>query len=344
MNTVLRSPHIPIRQDWLSLHTEEIIAPTRQIIDAHHHLWDRPGSRYLFDEFNADLQSGHRIVASLYVQCRSMYRHDGVTEFKSIGEVEFANGIAAQFASDLYGPVRGCAGIIGYADLRLSDRLEPVLHRLHEAGGGRLKGIRNTTAWHPHSEIVSNPNPPPPGILLEPEFLKGVQELARHNLVLDVWAYHFQLSELYDMARACTQTLIVIDHIGGPIGIGPYQGESKLVFHDWSHSIQRLATLPNLRIKVGGFGLKTMGYRFHEQSTPPSSDQLSRAWMPYFDVLLSTFGADRCMFESNFPVDKGMFSYSVLWNTYKKLASTLSEDEQHALFYQTACDTYAIKL
>lgn len=342
MSLAVSSPHISPRPDWLALRQEDILLPELPIIDPHHHLWDRPGNRYLLDQLKADLDSGHRILATMFVQCRSMYTQQVETIFQPVGEVEFANGIAAQFASGLYGPALGCAGIVGYADLMLGDAVEPVLQKLIAAGGGRLKGIRNTTAWHAHPEVVSNPIPPPAGLLTEAKFIDGARRLSRHNLVLDVWAYHSQLAEVYELAQACPDTLLVIDHLGGPLGIGPYTHQREATFVEWSAAISKLAQLPNVRMKIGGFGLKVLGYRYHEQALPPDSDSLAQAWQPYVDVLIGAYGVERCMFESNFPVDKGMFSYHVMWNAFKKITQSCSPTERHALFFQTALDTYSL--
>ena len=338
----LASPHIHIRKDWLAQIKEEILFPEQPIIDPHHHLWDRPGNRYLLDELKADLDSGHNVVATMYVQCRSMYKQNVEAKFQPIGEVEFANGIAAQFASGLYGKALGCAGIVGFADLLLGDDVDGVVQKLIAAGGGRLKGIRNTTAWHHHPDVVSNPIPPPAGLLTQDKFVNGARRLGRHGLVLDVWAYHTQLGEVLELARKCPDTLIVIDHLGGPLGVGPYLNQQDSVFAEWFESIKPIAKLENVRMKIGGFGLKVLGYQFHTQSKPPDSDTLANAWKPYFERLIEAFGPNRCMFESNFPVDKGMFSYQVLWNAFKKLTVPFDIKDRNALFYQTAIDTYSL--
>lgn len=342
MNPQPSSPHISVRADWLKLRQEEILLPDLPIIDPHHHLWDRPGNRYLFNELKEDLDSGHRVLATMFVQCRTMYNQHVEPRYQPVGELEFVNGISAQFASGLYGDALGCAGIVGYADLMLGDAVEPVLHKLSAAGGGRLKGIRNTTAWHTHPEVISNPAPPPAGLLTEPNFIAGTRKLSHHGLALDIWAYHTQLDEVYALASACPQTRIVIDHLGGPLGIGPYADQRQATFAEWSNAMRRLARLPNIRIKLGGFGLKVLGYRYFEQAMPPDSDTLAHDWKPYIETLIEAYGAERCMFESNFPVDKGMFSYHVMWNAFKKLTFTFTPEERHALFFQTALDTYSL--
>ncbi len=338
------SPHVQIREDWLASTQEAALDPDLLIVDAHHHLWDRPGERYLFPEFLADTNTGHRVVASVFVQCRSMYRAGSPETMRPVGEVEFANGVAAQSASGQYGPLRACAGIVGFADLRLGDAAEPVLHALLAAGGGRFRGVRNTTAAHPDPAIRSNPFPPPEGILLEENFRRGAALAGRMGLTLDVWAYHTQLVEVLDLARRCPDTVIMLDHVGGPLGIGLYAGRRDDVFRDWQAAMRDLSELPNIRVKLGGLAMKVNGFSFHEQARAPSSAALAAAWRPYIETAITLFGTKRCMFESNFPVDKGMCSYAVLWNAFKVLTASASMNEKVDLFHGTACDVYRLDI
>ncbi len=337
------SPHVPIHEAWLATTVEAAIDPDLPIVDTHHHLWDRPGARYLLPEFLADLGAGHRIEATVYVQCRSMYRQTGPDHLRPVGEVEFANGIAAQAASGLYGATAVCAAIVGHADLRLGADVEPVLDALIAAGNGRLRGIRNTTAAHPDPRIRSNPQPPPEGILLEAGFQAGAALLGRRRLPLDVWAYHTQLAEVDALVRACPDTLIVLDHCGGPLGVGPYAGQRDAVFAAWRDGMARLAPHPNLRVKLGGLAMRVGGFDFDAWPEAPSSAALAEAWRPTIETTIELFGATRCMFESNFPVDKGMCSYGTLWNAFKRLTAGASAEERQALFSGTACDTYRLE-
>ncbi|MGY3551458.1 L-fuconolactonase [Bradyrhizobium sp. USDA 4472] len=336
------SPHLSVREDWLSLKTEEVLEPGQPIVDAHHHLWDRPGACYLFPEYLADVRSGHNVVASIFAQCRSMYRDSGPDEMRPLGEVEFINGVAAQSASGIYGHFRACTAIVGFADLTLGAKVAPVLQALVRAGGDRLRGVRNTTAWHEDPAIRSNPQPPPPGLLSNEGFRQGVRCLARENLSLDVWAYHTQLNEVMELAQQNPDLSIILDHVGGPLGLGPYAGQRDAVFLDWRASVAKLAALPNVTVKLGGLGMKTTGFVFHEQSRPPGSRELAQAWKPYIETCIELFGPVRCMFESNFPVDKGMCSYLILWNAFKRIVETYSQPEKQALFSGTAMRVYRI--
>jgi L-fuconolactonase len=334
--------HVPVREEWLAQGSEAALDPHLPIVDAHHHLWDRPSGRYLYPELLSDIAAGHNIRATVYVQCRSMYRSFGPDLLRPVGEVEFANGIAAQAASGLYGDGRACAGIVGFADLALGDQAIPVLEALLRAGGDRLKGIRVPVVWHESPDVVSSPARPPQGLMAAAGFRQGVRRLADYRLSLDIWAYHTQLREVLALAQEVPSVTIVVDHCGGPIGVGPYTRSRAEVFAEWQASLRQLASLPNIVMKFGGLGMQVAGFEFHHAPHPPSSQQLADAWRPYFEVIMQTFGASRCMFESNFPVDKGMFSYATFWNACKRLSAGASPTERDALFAGTAMRVYRL--
>ncbi|AMO93177.1 amidohydrolase family protein [Collimonas fungivorans] len=336
------SPHLHVREDWLALTKEEVLEPGLPIIDAHHHIWDRDTGRYLFDELMVDINSGHNIIATIFVQCRSMYRQDGPGPMKPVGEVEFINGLAAQSASGLYGHVRACAAIVGFADLMMGSEVAPILEALTAAGNGRLRGVRNTTAWHGEPAIRTNPIPPPPGMLTSPQFQAGVRLLPAHGLTLDIWAYHTQLREVLSLAKTCPDTTIILNHVGGPLGAGSYREKRSEVLGEWGAAMEEIASLPNVYLKLGGLGMPVGGWDFHLNEAPPTSELLAIAWRPYIEAAIDMFGPTRCMFESNFPVDKGMFGYVSLWNAFKLLTRGLSGDERKALFCGTAQKVYRI--
>lgn len=333
----------PVRPDWIARQTETALEPDLPIVDPHHHLLDAPGHRYLLPEFLADIDAGHRLVASIFVECREFYRPYGPDDLRSLGETEFVNGVAAMSASGKYGPARVAAGIIGNVDLRFGDRAGPALEAHAAAAGGRFRGIRNVSAWHRAGIRATSANPPP-GLLLDPAFRRGFATLGRLNLTFDAWLLHTQLDELIDLARNFPDTTIVCDHIGGPAGIGPYAGKRNEVFADWSASMRALASCANVNVKIGGMGMHVMGFDFHTRDMPPSSQELADAWRPYVDVCIDAFGPSRSMFESNFPVDKATCNWTVLWNAFKRLASGASADEKEALFMGTACKVYGLDL
>ncbi len=341
-STTLASAGSPVRQAWLDRRREEILEPDLPIVDPHHHLWDRPGWRYLLDELLADLNSGHRIVATVFLQCRAMHRADGPEALRPVGETEFVNGVAAMSASGGYGPARVCAGIVGHADLTLGSAAREVLEAHLRAGGGRFRGIRHSAAWD--ASMAHPANAPSPGLYADARFREGFGQLASLGLSFDAWLYHPQLPELTALSRAFPGTPIVLNHVGGPLGTGPYAGRRDAVFAEWSASIRELAACPDVRVKLGGLGMPRAGFGFHEQPEPPSSEQLAAAMRPYVETCIAAFGAERCMFESNFPVDKESYSYAVYWNACKRLAQGAGAEERAALFRVTASRFYRLDL
>ena len=334
---------IAVKPDWLALHREEVLEPGLRIVVPHHHHWDRVGDPYLLPELLADIGSGHNVVATVFVECRAMYRADGPDELKSLGETEFVNGIAAMSASGAYGPARACAGIVGNVDLRLGSRAAPILEAHMAVAGARFRGIRRGSAWHA-AGIKATSASPPPGLLLDRDFRAGFACLAPLGLSFDAWLLHTQLGDIIDLARVFPDTTIVLDHLGGPVGIGPYLGKRDEVFADWRRGITALARCPNVQVKIGGLGMHTFGTDFHARERPPSSQELAQAWKPYVETCIEAFGAARAMFESNFPVDKGTCSYQVLWNAFKRLTANASADDKAALYSGTAQRVYRLAL
>jgi L-fuconolactonase len=334
----------PVRQDWLDKRHEEIIEPALPIIDPHHHLWDRPGYRYLFPELLADVGSGHNIRLTCFEQAREMYRADGPEELKSLGETEFVSGVSAMSASGRYGPTRCIAGIIGFVDLRLGARAKGILERHIAVSDGRLRGIRNGSTWSDDPTLKTFTAGGPPGLLLDKSFREGFATLAPLSLTFDAWMFQTQLGDVVDLARAFPQTTIVLNHCGAPLAIGPYAGKREEGFTEWRDGIRQVASLPNTYVKLGGLGMKMIGYTFFENDMPPSSLDLEKAWRPYIETCITAFGPQRSMFESNFPVDKGTCSYQVLWNAFKRIAAGYSADEKTALFSGAAAQAYRLQL
>ena len=332
------------REDWLAQYAEEIIDPARPIVDPHHHLWDRGGLRYMIEEMSQDIASGHNIVATVYVDCRSMYRAGGPEAFRPVGEVEFANGVAAMSASGAYGKALICAGIVSHVDLRLGEDAKPVLEAEIAAGNGRFRGIRHASAWDADPDVAGMYAKRPKGLLLDPTFRKGFACLAPLNLSFDAWLFHPQIGELTDLARAFPDTKIVLDHCGGPVGVGRFAGRRDETFPAWKASILEIAKCDNVVVKLGGLAMCLLGYDFHLRPRPPSSEELAAAWRPYIETCIEALGPDRCMFESNFPPDKGQCSYQVIFNAFKRLSAQYGEAEKTALFTKTAADVYRLDI
>jgi predicted TIM-barrel fold metal-dependent hydrolase len=337
------TPHLPVRPDWLAKRQEEILEPELPIVDPHHHLVDRANTgRYLLPELLADTGSGHNIVATVYLEWLSMYRAEGPVPLRPVGEIEFANGVAAIAASETFGKTKVCAGIVAYADLMLGDQVEEVLEAMILAGGGRFRGIRYISASHPDEAARGSSINRPSGLLLNAKVREGFAKLHPLGLSFDAWMYFTQLGELVDLARAFPETPIVLDHVGGPIGIGPYAGKRDDVFTEWKNSITELARCPNVHVKLGGLGMRLFGFDVHAGELPPSSEELATLWRPYIETCIEAFGPARAMFESNFPVDKGSGSYQVFWNAFKRIAAGCSGDEKTALFSGTASRFYRL--
>jgi predicted TIM-barrel fold metal-dependent hydrolase len=334
----------PVRQDWLDKRHEEIIEPALPIVDPHHHLWDRPNYRYLFPELLTDVGSGHNIRATCYEQAREMYRAEGPEELKSLGETEFVSGVSAMSASGKYGPTRCIVGIIGFVDLQLGSRAKGVIERHIAVSDGRLRGIRNGSTWSDDPTLKTFTAGGPKGLLLDKSFREGFASLAPLGLAFDGWMFQTQLDDLVDLARAFPQTTIVLNHVGGPLAIGPYAGKREEAFTEWRDRIRAVASLPNTYVKLGGLGMKMPGFTFFENDMPPSSQDLATVWRPYIETCIEAFGPQRAMFESNFPVDKGTCSYQVLWNAFKRIAARYSADEKTALFSGSAARAYRLSL
>ncbi len=322
---------------------EEIIEPELPICDPHHHLWDYPGSsRYLLDELLADMNAGHNIESTVFVECGSFYRADGPEALRPVGETEFVNGQAAMSASGVYGPARACAGIVGFADLTLGAEVEEVLAAHMVAGGGRFRGIRHAGGWDDSVAVRNSHTNPPENLYGRDDFRAGFARLADFGLSFEAWQYHPQLPQVTALARAFPEQPIVLDHVGGPLGIGPYAGKRAEIFPVWATNIRELATCRNVVVKLGGLGMAVCGFDFHKRETLPGSAELAEAWAPYIETCIEAFGPDRCMFESNYPVDGVSCTYATLWNALKRTAAGASASEKALMFRDVARRVYRL--
>ena len=334
---------VPTRPDWLRLRAEEPLRPELAVVDPHHHLWDRGGAPYHLAEFGEDIAGetgGHRLLATVFMECDTHYLPDGPEHLRPVGEVSFAAELGE--ANDREGGPRICAGIVGHADLRLGEGLQDVIDTMREAGRGRFRGFRQIAAWHPDPRVKGTVANPPPHLLMDEAFRRGLKRLGAGGLTFDTWALHTQLGELHDAARTAPDVTIVMDHAGGAIGMGPFADRRDAAFSEWRTAVRYLANAPNVHAKIGGFGMRLWNFAFHDRPLPPSSDDLAAAIRPYVETLIEAFGPRRCMFESNFPVDKGSFAYVVLWNAFKRLVEGYSAEEQSALLRGTAEAVYSL--
>jgi predicted TIM-barrel fold metal-dependent hydrolase len=334
----------PPDEAWLARQPlEPVLDPELPIIDTHHHLLERPDLRYLLTEFLADAGTGHNVVATVHVEVNSMYRADGPEEMRPVGETEFVSGAAAMSASGGYGPTRIAAGIVGFADLTLGDRVEPVLEAHVRAGGGRFRGVRHAAGWDASDVIGNSHGITAPSLYLRPDFRAGLRRLTALGLSLDAWLFHPQLADVIDLARAFPDANIVMNHVGGPLGYGPYDGKRDEVFASWKASMTELARCPNVTVKLGGMLIRLAAFGYLTGPAPLSSSELAAHWSPYMRTAIDLFGADRCMFESNFPVEKMGTGYAALWNAFKRIAAGASADEKLALFSGTARRVYRLR-
>ena len=326
-------------EDWLALCQEVALDPAAPVVDPHHHLWDRGGHTYLPPQFAADAGGGHPVLSTVYVECRSQYLDAGPQPLRPAGETAYVAGLVD--AAPGQGDVVIAAAIVGFADLALGAAVDEVLDAHAQAGRGRFRGVRYSTACDSDPAIHAS-YPARPGMLREAQVQAGARCLARAGLSLDVWLYFHQLGDVAALARACPDLSIVVDHCGGPVGIGSYAGRRDEVFQAWRTALQMLGSLPNVSLKFGGLAMPLAGFAWRKLAQPPSSELLAEAWRPYFEVCLDVFGPQRCMFESNFPVDRSGCTYTSLWNAFKRLAAPLGIDAQRALLCGTARRVYRI--
>jgi predicted TIM-barrel fold metal-dependent hydrolase len=333
----------PPREDWLAkAPAETVLEPDLPIVDTHHHLWDRPGIRYMLPEFLADAYSGHKVVATVFLECNAMYRASGPAEMQPVGQTEFVAGIAAMSDSGNYGPARVAAGIVGFADLTLGDRVQPVLEANVRAAGGRFRGVRHSAAWDADEVIGNSHTAKGLHLLQQADFRAGLARLTALGLSLDAWVFHPQLDDLIELARAHPGANIITGHCGGPLGYGPYAGKRDEVFAAWKPRIVELAKCPNVTMKLGGMMMRLAAYDYGALPAPPSSAELAAMWRPYIETCIEAFGAERCMFESNFPVDKMGIGWIALWNAFKRITASASAAEKLALFSGTAKRVYRL--
>lgn len=330
-------PGMELRDDWLAQVGEEIVEPGREIVDPHHHLWRRGGAIYELDRFRADTGSGHKVVQSVYIECRSYYDHEAEERFRPVGETRAVAAMAQQTEADA---VR-ISAIVAFADLR-DPELDAVLDAHLEAGQGLVKGVRQSGACDPEPDRLAIPGRGAPGLYADADFRRGLARLGERGLTYDTWHYHHQAGDFLDLARAVPGTTMILDHFGTPLGVGRFAGERDRIFARWQQDMEDLARCPNVMAKLGGLAMPDNGWGWHRAERPPSSDEFVAAQGPWYRHMIDCFGPERCMFESNFPVDRTGVSYPVLWNGFKKIAAVYDLAARDALFAGTARRIYRL--
>ncbi|HKD70183.1 MAG TPA: amidohydrolase family protein [Candidatus Binataceae bacterium] len=328
-----------VDEQWLSGVNEEVLEPALPIVDPHHHLWQWLG--YMAPELLNDLAT-HNVRATVFLETGAWYRKDGPEHLRPVGETEFVASIAQQFAGKRNQPAL-CQGIIGHADLIMGEAVEEVLQAHIAAGKGHFRGIRSNAQFD--AAVNWMPAQPPPHLLAEKQFRAGFARLAANGLVCDAMQFQTQLPDLTDLARTFPDTTIIVNHCGGPLGVGPYANQRQEMFAQWKAAMLDVAKCPNVHVKLGGLANPFFsGLSFRGRPAAPSSHELADALRPYIETCIQAFGPGRCMFESNFPADKESCSYPILWNAFKRIASGYSDDEKQALFSDTAARVYRLTL
>lgn len=315
------------------------------IVDTHHHLFGTPEDRnfYRMEDLQNDLDSGHRVLGTVYVEAyESGWRKTGPQALRPVGEVEMIVGLTTSPVATALGDCHVAAGVVSHADFSIGDAVEEVLQAQIEAGQGRLRGVRQRAAMVVGDLGGFNQVGRRPQLLAEPQFRRGIARLKPLGLHFEAWIYHTQLGELIELADAFPDTLIIANHIGGPLGVGEFRTRREDVMREWMASIRSLAERPNIRMKIGGMGMAVLGFGFEQRERPPTAAELASAWTPYIETCVQAFGSKRCLFESNFPVDKQSCSYRELWNAFKLIMRGVPLESRSDLFFRTACTTYRL--
>jgi predicted TIM-barrel fold metal-dependent hydrolase len=332
----------PERAQWLALTTEDAVEPELPICDPHHHLWDQPADRYLLEELRADTGAGHNVQRTVFIECGAFYRADGPVELRPVGETDYVAALAENASTQKVTPHDLIQGIVAFVDLRLGRQAEAVLEAHRAAGRNRFRGIRHAVAWDASDQVRNHRTDPPPSLLRDERFIEGVRLLGELGLTYDVWLYHPQLPEVVELAMAAPGTTVIVDHLGGPLGVGPYAQRHDQVLDECRTQLARLAELPNVVLKLGGIGMTIFGQRWHRREIPPSSSELADFWGPHVRWCIEQFGPSRCMFESNFPPDRASCSYVVLWNAFKRISAGYDPADRAQLLHDTAAQVYRL--
>ncbi|MFA5663203.1 amidohydrolase [Castellaniella sp.] len=341
-NQLQQITHCSPDKVWLASRIEPIVDPEQPIIDPHHHFSDHWGG-YFAKDLLEDLDSGHDVRATVYVQCGLNYRTTGPEHLRPVGETESVLSIIGDISPSDQARRQVASGIVGYADLMLGESVDEVLEAHLQVAGSRFRGIRNSGAYNEYFKHGVLPRPPK-GLYLNKDFQRGFARLKKFDLSFESWLYHDQLDDLFQLARAFPDTPIMINHIGCPLGVGPCEGKGSEVIQQWQPLMKKLSSCDNLHVKLGGLGTAVFGYRYFDLPNPPSSRTLADDWRPYFETCIDFFGPERCLFESNFPVDRSASNYHVLWNAFKRIASGATPSEKNALFHDNAVRFYRLPI
>ncbi len=325
-----------------AVNARNAVEPSLSVIDSHHHLWIKKGQRYLMGEFEADVAAcGHDVVASIFAECNAEYRSSGPPEMQPVGEAEFVRIEADKSAAGPMANKRLCTAFIGAADLSIGAAVDEVLQALDEASAGRFRGIRCAVYWDPDLSLNLGLRPyAAKGVLLDKTFRQGFRKLADRGLIYDAWQYEPQLPELCNLADAFPDTTIVVNHCGGPVGVNAYATDDR--FGRWRRAISEVAQRPNTQMKLSGLAAKRIGLGLENRTTPATATELAAVWKPYVEACIEAFGAERCIWGSNYPVEASLCDYGTLIDAYKISAAACSDAEKRAIFSGNAARIYSL--
>lgn len=337
---------VPGTSLWLSQVKEEIIDPERVIIDPHHHLWRNGlGIDYLLDELWADTGSGHRVEKTVFIECRAFYDRDAPEHLRSLGETRHIAELA-ETGKTQRPEQAAIAGIVAYADLTLAGVSEALLRETlgkHiQLGNPLLRGIRQAGAYDKNTDGFFILPRAPVYLYGKESFRQGLRILPEYGLTYDTWHYHHQNQDFCELAASVPECTMILDHFGTPLGVGRYAGCRDEIFQQWKQDIRDISRCKNVYAKLGGMAMPDNGFGWNLREQPPTSDEFLSRQQHYYMHTIECFGPERCMFESNFPVDRFSIGYHVLWNAFKKMTVDFSETEKHAMFYGTAEKVYRL--
>ena len=336
------SDQADLQRAWLDQVREEIVDPDRRIVDPHHHLWRHPGiPPYVLEDLWADTRSGHLVEKTVFMECGAEYRSDGPEHLRPLGEVEFVRALAEKSRKGAPGEAE-IAALISHVDLSRGDAVEEDLQQHESAAGGLFRGVRDAGARDENADVLMIPGRAREGLYEAADFRRGMRVLGRLGHTYDTWHYHHQNPTFEALARAVPDTLMILDHFGTPLGVGPYADKREEIFLQWKKDVAAIARCENVYAKLGGLAMPDNGFGWFGRDAPPTSDEFVAAQSRYYLHMIECFTPARCMFESNFPVDKLSLSYPVLWNGLKKIVADFSEDEKDAMFGGTASLVYRL--
>lgn len=328
---------------WLDQVQEETVDPALPIVDPHHHLWHHAGGvlpPYLLEDLWADTGSGHNIVKTVFIECNAEYKKDGPEHLRPVGETEFVAGVAKE--SRGHGKAE-ISAIVAHTDLCQDAGVIGEVLDAHEAAGeGLLRGIRHGGAFDTDGSIGWLNATEDPEQYANDGFRAGVAQLGKRGLTYDTWHYHMQNRGYADLARAVPETTMILDHFGTPAFVGSYADKRQEVYEQWKVDMAEIAACDNVVAKLGGLAMPSNGFGWNSRETPATSDEVAAAQREFYLHMIDCFGPDRCMMESNFPVDKMSLSYHTFWNAAKKITADFSEDEKNAMFSGTATRVYKL--